>query len=83
MHDKSPHFCPRSVLGDALESATSPDGASVRLGQSWEQWDDADSHVEELIALIGDFGLRGQHTTKRSGADQADCHAEAEDEAVS
>ncbi len=22
-----------------------------------EQWDDTDSHVEELIALIGDYGV--------------------------
>ena len=34
-----------------------------------EQWDDTDSHVEELIALTGDYELRVWHTRKRSNDD--------------
>jgi hypothetical protein len=32
-------------------------GESVRSAYMVEQWDDTDSHVEELIALTGDYGV--------------------------
>ena len=35
-----------------------------------EQWDDSDSHVEELIALIGDYQVRGLRLMKQSSADR-------------
>ena len=58
-------------------------GASVRLGQSWEQWGDADSHVEELIALMVISGCAGSILRSGQAQTRADCYAEAEDEAVS
>jgi len=30
-----------------------------------EQWDDGDSHVEELIALTGDYRVAGQHSRRQ------------------
>jgi len=35
-----------------------------------EQRDDSDSHVEELIALIGDYQVRGLRLMKQSSADR-------------
>jgi hypothetical protein len=40
-------------------------GAPFDLPYSVDLWDDADSHVEELIALTGDYRLRGRHSMKR------------------
>jgi hypothetical protein len=36
-----------------------------------EQWDDTDSHVEELIALPVTTGLRVLHMRKQSSSGQA------------
>jgi hypothetical protein len=38
-----------------LRTSRSYDHASVRSPYMVEQWDDTDSHVEELIALTGDY----------------------------
>ena len=35
-----------------------------------EQRDDSDSHVEELIGLIGDYQVRGLRLMKQSSADR-------------
>jgi hypothetical protein len=42
----------------------------------WSKWDDAGSHVEELIALTGDYRLRGPHMRKQSSAGDRDTAAE-------
>ena len=36
-----------------------------------EQWDDGDHYVEELIALTGDYRVRGQRSQKRRSTGQA------------
>jgi hypothetical protein len=46
-------------------------GRPYDLSYSVELWDDADSHVEELIALTGDYRVRGLRSMKQSSCGQA------------
>ena len=45
-------------------------GRPYDLPYSVELWDDADSHVEELIALTGDYRMRALRSMKRSSTGQ-------------
>jgi len=62
---------PESVhdVPDPFSYTTMVTGYQFNLPYMVEQWDDTDSHVEELIALTGITELRGRHTRKRSNDD--------------
>ena len=62
---------PESVddVPDPFSYTTMATGYQFDLPYMVEQWDDTDSHVEELIALTGITELRGRPTRKRSNDD--------------
>jgi hypothetical protein len=64
------------VVPDPFSYTTMATGYQFDLPYMVEQWDDADSHVEELIALTGDYRVARaayEEAVKRRPAGSSRC----------